>query len=1246
MKKAILKRILNIFEIFALTILLFSCPDEFHVQKHENKAIVSFSVTSVARTVIPQVSLADVTSYELLGGINGAAETKLAEFTTGEITVALEPGTWNFTLNAYNDAGEHILQGTIANKQINLTGTNQVAFSLSVMNDGTGAIEITLNFSESAGITRIVVKSNTHSEDFTPTNSGSFIYSKTGIAAGDYFSTFELYRGNGLRAVVSELVLVRNNLSSDKTITLVGDDLKPLLSGTVGITGTIRVGEILTANTDSLGGSGTLSYQWNRVGTGASTTAIPGAHDSAYIIQAADADYTITVTVTREGYSGSVTSNPTATVIFPPLTGTVSITGIVEVGETLTANTDSLDGIGTISYQWNRVGTGGSVIPDAHNSTYTVQTADAGYRITVTVTRTGYSGSVTSSATDLIAIFNSVTADGSASQFTTALTLTFSQAIPGLYANDITLSGVPGVQKGTLSGPSGSGPVTYTLPISGFSAGGTLDVSVAKSGYAISDSQKTVTIYVISVTLNNVTADGSPLQFTTALTLTFSRAIPGLSAGDITLSHSVSGQSVSKGTLSDPNGSGTVTYTLPISGFSSSGFLTVAVAKSGYAINDSQKTVPIYAISVTFNNVTADGSDSQTTTTLTLSFDQAIPGLSAGDITLSHSVSGQSVSKGTLGGSGPVYTLPISGVIARGTLTVSVVKSGYAISGSQTVTIYSPLSGMVSITGTAWARQTLTANTANLGGSGTISYQWKRVGTDDSTTDVGTNSSTYTVQSADVGSTITVTVTRANNSGSVSSDPTDTVTLPPLTVTASISGTAEVGQTLTANLTSYPVGTLRFQWKRVETGGSTTDVGTNSSTYVVQSADVGCTIIVTVTISGYAGSVDSDPTATVPPVLPGTVSISGTAEVGQTLTANTTNLGGSGTISYQWKRISGGTTANIGTNSSTYMVQSADAGSTITVTVTRPGYSGVTSSPTATVTLPPLTGTVTITGTTVAGQTLTANTTNLGGSGTISYQWKRIVGGTTPQDIGTNSNTYTLQQNDVGDTITVTVTRSGYSGSVTSSPTATVTRPPLTGTVTISGNPWLESTLSVNTTNLGGSGTISYGWFRERDGVRTNIGNNETYRVTSADDFNTITVTVTRSGYSGSITSPAMPIGSRGTKSAPYMLTESVWENNSVQVNYEVWYFFLVTSGTTYRVWWNDSYQGNGSKTGNVSVSAQYSSGTSIFTGVANGWTTAQSFTASRTDYVYLRVYPNSTTGDGAGSYGIVYNTSTTRPPL
>jgi len=87
-----------------------------------------------------------------------------------------------------------------------------------------------------------------------------------------------------------------------------------------------------------------------------------------------------------------------------------------------------------------------------------------------------------------------------------------------------------------------------------------------------------------------------------------------------------------------------------------------------------------------------------------------------------------------------------------------------------------------------------------------------------------------------------------------------------------------------------------------------------------------------------------------------------------------------------------------------------------------------------------LSGTVSIDGNAVFDEVLTANTTLLTSTptvtlGTLTYQWKR---GTT--NIGTNAATYTLAQADIGATITVTVTAANCDGEVTSAPTATVSK--------------------------------------------------------------------------------------------------------------------------------------------------------------------------------------------------------------
>jgi hypothetical protein len=86
-------------------------------------------------------------------------------------------------------------------------------------------------------------------------------------------------------------------------------------------------------------------------------------------------------------------------------------------------------------------------------------------------------------------------------------------------------------------------------------------------------------------------------------------------------------------------------------------------------------------------------------------------------------------------------------------------------------------------------------------------------------------------------------------------------------------------------------------------------------------------------ISDDGDSTDSDGIT----ALGGTVTISGTPEIGQTLTAITTGLTGqSGTLHYQWKVDN----ADVGTDIGTYTPGGADKTKTVTVVVTSSGNSG------------------------------------------------------------------------------------------------------------------------------------------------------------------------------------------------------------------------------------------------------------------------------------------------------------------
>jgi len=90
--------------------------------------------------------------------------------------------------------------------------------------------------------------------------------------------------------------------------------------------------------------------------------------------------------------------NPIVTGILPdvvkPLAGSVVITGNDWAGETLSADTSSLGGLGAITYQWMR----GGLYTGANSADYVIEVSDAGEPITVTVSRAGNTGTVTSNA--------------------------------------------------------------------------------------------------------------------------------------------------------------------------------------------------------------------------------------------------------------------------------------------------------------------------------------------------------------------------------------------------------------------------------------------------------------------------------------------------------------------------------------------------------------------------------------------------------------------------------------------------------------------------------------------------------------------------------------------------------------------------------------------------------------------------------------------------------------------------------
>jgi hypothetical protein len=382
-----------------------------------------------------------------------------------------------------------------------------------------------------------------------------------------------------------------------------------------------------------------------------------------------------------------------------------------------------------------------------------------------------------------------------------------------------------------------------------------------------------------------------------------------------------------------------------------------------------------------------------------------------------------------------------------------------------------------SIDGQAHEGQTLSASPGAWIGTAplTYAYQWQRCDSAGGTCVLvaGATEQTYTASSADLGSTLRVSVTASNDlSTSATSAPTAVVAAAPPTATApanitqpSISGSAREDETVMGDAGGWSGTTplsLAYQWRRCDSSGAgcADIVGATAQTYVVAAADVGHTLRLLVTGSNSVGSATatSDQTplvaaAQMPPANTTAPSISGTAQEGQTLTASPGTWSGIEPIVYtdQWRRCDSGGQNCVdiaGATAPTYAVGVVDVGSTLRVAIVALNVAGVVtavSAPTvivaAAAVAPANTGLPSVVGNTQEGQNLTAEPGTWTGTQPIgyAYQWRRcdVAGGTCADIVGAENATYTLKPDDVGSTIRLSVTGSNGAGSVTAVSTAT-----------------------------------------------------------------------------------------------------------------------------------------------------------------------------------------------------------------
>ncbi|MCL2652240.1 MAG: S-layer homology domain-containing protein, partial [Propionibacteriaceae bacterium] len=252
------------------------------------------------------------------------------------------------------------------------------------------------------------------------------------------------------------------------------------------------------------------------------------------------------------------------------------------------------------------------------------------------------------------------------------------------------------------------------------------------------------------------------------------------------------------------------------------------------------------------------------------------------------------------------------------------------------------------ISGSTTVGSTLTVNIGTWMPSDTVkTIQWNRNGTAIG----GATGTTYIVAAADLGTSITVSVTgtRAGYSPVTKTSSPVAISAAPFVTSPipTISGNTTVGSTLTATPGTWnPSATFTYQWYR----GGAAIVGATAVTYALTGADFGQTMTVSVTgtRAGYTTTTRTSlPTASVTagqfaaaPV----PTISGSPVNGSTLTAIAGTWSPSAALTYQWYRngvlVSGATAM-------TYLLTAADLNAAMTVQVTGTATGYVTTSRTS-----------------------------------------------------------------------------------------------------------------------------------------------------------------------------------------------------------------------------------------------------------------------------------------------------------
>ena len=906
------------------------------------------------------------------------------------------------------------------------------------------------------------------------------------------------------------------------------------------INGTAQVGQTLTANTSGVADADGLSnvqyeYQWL-----ADDSDISGATNATYTLVADDEGKAIKVRVSFTDDAGNneetLTSAATEAVAAAPTpnnpaTGAPTIIGTAQVRETLTAGTSNIaddDGLANVSfsYQWLADDT---EVQGATNADYTLADADEGQTIKVRVSFTDGAGNqemLTSAPTAAVAA--PAQADSEDEPAISYITVVVAEdtSDPDNTRTDfkITWSDVDDCST------------EYNAYLNSWTYANGRDRthlgSAATDGSQITSSLSNVEGEgaIFDVELYCGTEDSGRLVSSVSIPHDDGRLV----SSTYTSEPPLTALTVSPGTLTPTFHSHTLNYTVPDVVSADDRLTLVATAKPDYRIvfvkHDAwgvATTCDLFSFSCgEWHYQDGDGNPVYPLTDA----DADAPGfqvdLAAGEklaMHVLHDYRGRTLQMQFYG------------------LTVTRASN-------------SPATGLPTIDGTAQVGETLTASTSDIedadGLSGaTFSYQWL---SSRDTEIQGATDAAFILVPGDAGKTIKVKVSFTDDEGNaemLTSAATDAVSPAPTpnnpaTGAPTISGTAQVGETLAAETSGINDDdgldnvAYTYQWL---SSRDTEIQGATDRTYTLAATDEGKAIKVRVSFTDDANNQETLTSAATDAVSPaptpnnpatGAPTISGTAQVGETLAAETSGINdddGLDNVAYTYQWLSSRDTEIQGATDRTYTLAATDEGKAIKVrvsftddannqeTLTSAATEAVAAAPTPN---SPATGAPTISGTAQVGETLTANTSEVADSDGLSnvqyeYQWLADDA----EISGATGSTYTVAAADEGKAIKVEVSFTDDAGdeeALTSAATDAVSaeptpNSPATGAPAITGTTQVGETLTADTSGIADADGLSsvqyeYQWLADDAGISG--ATNATYTLADADEGKAVKVEV------------------------------------------------------------------------------------------------------------------------------------------